>query len=287
MKEYIECLHQDQHMQGFTSDKDHKYMFWSFTNSIVKTSIEGTMICQARVSGGHFGGMDWHDGKIYISYMGYPEPWTFFGDWSSFKVYVYDDSDLRLIKIIDIEECIDMKNNEDGFQGIDGIAFGKVPGETEEKLLVAVALNTGEKYSNQMFLQVDEDGRIEKTYKVPAGNKVFGIQNLDFEADTGCFWFTTYNAGEPYMEPHTLYCVDPDMHTVRARYRILTPYGFEALGNGEYYLSLEGGVNGNRHGIAYKVTADELKALDGNLDALTINENVRAALGITYPMKIR
>lgn len=279
--EYLECLHQNYHMQGFTSDADRKYMFWSFTDSLVKTTIEGTMVCQVHVDGGHFGGLDWHDGKIYVSFLRYPTKWTFFGDWTDFQIYVYEDQNLNLLRIIDIKDCIDLKNNRTGgFQGIDGITFGKVPGDDKMHLLAAVALFTGEEYSNQMFLQVNEEtAKIEKIYKIPAGNKVFGIQNLDYEADTGCYWFTTYNAGEPYMEPETLYCVDPDMHTVRARYSIATPYGFEALGNGEYYLSLQGGVNGNRHGIAYKMTTADLQEADGQLQEKQINDYIRPKLG--------
>jgi hypothetical protein len=58
-------------MQGFTSDDKREYLFWSFTDSLVKTNANGTMICQIHVGGGHFGGLDWHDGKIYVSYMKY------------------------------------------------------------------------------------------------------------------------------------------------------------------------------------------------------------------------
>ncbi len=265
--DFIECTHQNCHMQGFTSDAKHEYMYWSFTDSLVKTNMKGTMICQIHVGGGHFGGLDWHDGKIYVSYMKYPTPWTYFTDWQAFRIYVYEDQDLQLLKIIDIAECVEMKKNmTDGFQGIDGVAFGKVPGETEDRMLVAVALETGEQYGNQMFLDVDEEtGKIRNIYKIPAGNKIFGIQNLDYEADTGCYWFTTYDAGEPYMEKETLYCVLPDMKTVRAKYAISTPYGFEALGNGEYYLSLQGGENGNQSGIAFRVRAEDLEKLNGKL----------------------
>ena len=279
--EFIECTHQNCHMQGFTSDGSREYMYWSFTDSLVKTNKNGTMICQIHVNGGHFGGLDWHDGKIYVSFMRYPHPWTYFTDWQSFQVYVYEDENLNLLKIIDISECVEMKKKKtDGFQGIDGVAFGRTPGSDEDRMLVAVALETGEEYGNQMFLEVDENtGRIDKVYKIPAGNKVFGIQNLDYEADTGCFWFTTYDAGEPYMEKETLYCVDPDMRTVRARYSISTPYGFEARGNGEYYLSLQGGVNGQRSGIAYRADRETLDRLNGKLLRANIEPDVLELIG--------
>ena len=265
--EFVECTHQNCHMQGFTSDAKHEFMFWSFTDSLVKTNMNGTMICQVHVTGGHLGGLDWHDGKVYVSYMEFHVPWTYFEDWQGFRIYVFDDRDLRLLKIIDIPECIEMKKNKtDGFQGIDGVAWGRVPGREDVRLLTAVALETGEAYSHQMFLEIDEEsGHIENIYKIPAGNKVYGIQNLDYEEDTGCYWFTTYDGSQPYMEPETLYCVDPDMHTVRARYRISTPYGFEALGDGQYFLSLIAGKNGNQSGIAYRADRSLLDRLNGKL----------------------
>ncbi|MBP5231602.1 MAG: hypothetical protein ILO68_07715 [Clostridia bacterium] len=264
---YLECTHQNCHMQGFTSDGKREYMYWSFTDSLVKTNMKGTMICQIHVGGGHFGGLDWHDGKVYVSFMRYPNPWTYFTDWQAFQIYVYDDKDLRLLKIIDLSECVEMKKEKRyGFQGIDGVAFGRVPGSDEMRMIVAVALETGEEYDHQLFLEVDEEtGKIRTVYRIPAGNKVFGIQNLDYEEDTGCYWFTTYDASEPFMEKETLYCVGPDMKTVRARYAISTPYGFEARGNGEYVLSLQGGVNGNQSGIAYFADAAALDRLNGKL----------------------
>lgn len=256
--EHIEVVNQNQHMQGFTSDAEHKFMFWSFTDSVVKTNMNGTVICQVHCDDhGHLGGMDWHDGKVYVSFMADPSPWTFWGDWSAYYIYVYDDHDLRLLEKIKLDECRDMKVNDvGGFQGIDGIAFGKAPDTGETRMFVAVATNSGEQYAHEMILQIGTDNKIEKVHYIPNKNTVFGIQNLDYEADTGCFWITTYGQKYPYQAEETLYRIAPTLDRVEAKYKFSTPYGFECLGGGEYYCSLQSGTNGHREGIAYKCTAE-------------------------------
>ncbi len=48
---YIEILHHNFHLQGFTTDGT--YMYWSSTDCIVKTTLGGTMIAQIHVDVGH------------------------------------------------------------------------------------------------------------------------------------------------------------------------------------------------------------------------------------------
>ncbi|MBQ0092525.1 MAG: hypothetical protein KBS45_04280 [Clostridiales bacterium] len=45
----VEVLHQNWHMQGFTTDKENGYMYFSFTDSVVKVNMESTMIAQVHV----------------------------------------------------------------------------------------------------------------------------------------------------------------------------------------------------------------------------------------------
>lgn len=81
---YCEVLHQNLHLQGFTFDGDN--MYWSFTDSLVKTTRNGTVKCQVPVLAGHLGDIDYCDGKIYGSVMGNSlkgKPW---GVWTSFEV---------------------------------------------------------------------------------------------------------------------------------------------------------------------------------------------------------
>ena len=56
---YCEVLHQNLHMQGFTTDGEH--MYWSFTDSLVKTTKNGTVLVQVRIPAGHLGDIDYYN----------------------------------------------------------------------------------------------------------------------------------------------------------------------------------------------------------------------------------
>ncbi len=93
--------------------------------------------------------------------------------------------------------------------------------------------------------------RRQYSLDIRTGNTVYGIQNLDYDEETGHYWFTTYNAEKPFQAKDTLYCVDRDLKTILAQYRFSTPYGFDCIGGGKYHASLQSGVNGKRNGYAY------------------------------------
>lgn len=254
--EHIRVDHQNCHMQGFSSGNG--YMYWSFTDSLVKTTMGGTMKSQVEIFGGHLGDCDYHDGKIYASYLQNSLSGHAWEDWSGFKIYVFDANDLKTLDVINLDICDKYKSitctpgDTRGFQGVDGVTFAPDPrGGGEVKMLVACALYTGEKYSNQIILQFTPDGRYETEYHIPTGNTVFGIQNLDYDADANEFWFSTYGGSEPYMPRETLYCVSGDMKQIRRKYAFSTPYGLECLGGGRFYASIQSGVNGDRSGSAY------------------------------------
>lgn len=253
---YTEALHQNWHLQGFTSDPERKYLYWSFTDSVVKTTFASTMIAQVHVSGGHLGDIDYHNGKLYASFLGEPMPGHVWDDWSSFKIYVFDAETLQLERIIPLPICDQLKaqagkpGDEYGFNAIDGVTFG-ADLDGNEKMFAACALRDGEQYRHQILLQLSLNGEYERMHLIETGNTVFGIQNLDYDATTGEFWFSTYSASKPYQPQETLYCIAPDLKTVRESFCYSSPYGFECQGNGQYLASLQAGKNANRSGYAY------------------------------------
>ena len=277
--EFIEVLKQNLHMQGFTSGNG--FMYWSFTDSLVKTNLKGTMRAQVEVRGGHLGGLDYFDGRIYASFLGNALPGHAWEDWTAFKIYVFDADDLHLIKSINLDICDEYKSiactpsDTRGFQAIDGVAIAPDPVTGDERMFVACALYTGEKYDNQIILEFTLNGDYITEYHIKTGNTVYGIQNLDHDRTTGEFWFTTYGGSEPYQPRETLYCVKPDLSGVSRKYRFSTPYGFECIGNGEYYCSLQSGVNGDRSGIAYR-TGESL--FSENKSESEINEFIKSGL---------
>lgn len=260
--EYIEVVNQNQHLQGFSNGNG--FMYWSFTDSLVKTTLNGTVKCQIEIHGGHLGDIDYHNGKIYGSYLKNSLPGHAWEDWTGFKIYVFDANDLQVLNVINLDICDYYKSitctEEDirGFQGIDGVAIA--PDENgEDKLFVACALYTGEKYSNQIILRFSLDGQYETEYHIPTGNTVYGIQNFDYDSENNEFWFTTYGPSQPYQPKELLYCVSGDFKEIKRKYVFSTPYGLDCLGKEGFYASVQYGKNGKRGGIAYRCTEDFFK----------------------------
>ena len=173
MMTHIKVVNQNYHMQGFTSGGG--FVYFSFTDSLVKTTPTGTVKCQTEVHGGHLGDIDYYDGKIYGSYLGNALPGHAWDDWTCFKIYVFDASDLRLLDVIHMDVCDEYKRvsgtpaDTRGFSGIDGVAFGKEPGTGARKMFVACATITGERYADQILLQCTTEGRYEREYRIPTG----------------------------------------------------------------------------------------------------------------------
>ena len=253
--EYIRVVNQNWHMQGFSSGGGH--MYFSFTDSLVKTTLSGTVRAQVQIRGGHLGDIDWHDGDIYASFLAEPLPGRVWDDWNGFALYIFDGDDLHLKRKVNMDICDSYKSIAGkpaatrGFNAIDGAAFGREPGTGRERLFIACALRDGEKYADQIILQCTPDGEYEKEYHIHTGNTVFGIQNLDYDAETGDFWFSTYNRNSPYQPAETLFRIGSDLAKVKEKFCFSSPYGFECLGGGRYYASLQDGVNGKRGGTAY------------------------------------
>ncbi len=253
--EHIEVVHQNYHMQGFSSYNG--FMYWSFTDSLVKTTLSGTVKRQTEVHGGHLGDIDCFRGKIYASYLGFPGKGKVWDDWSSFRIKVYDCETLEQTADINLDICDRYKaiagsgSDTRGFRGVDGVAFGKDPSTGADSMFVACAILTDERFSDQIILQFTPEGDYLREYRIPTGNTVFGIQNLDCDPETGEFWFSTYGREKPYQPRETLYRTTPDLKRIAAKYEFSSPYGFECMGGGKYRASLQGGVNGDRCGTAY------------------------------------
>jgi len=250
MKEYFEIAHQLYHVQGFAKGKEH--MYFSFTDTMVKTTMEGTIRCQVEVEGGHLGDCDYYDGKIYASYGAYPKNGEAV-EWSDFEVWVFDVKDLHLIERIPLTKCREYIFDPDdvrGFRGVDGTTIAPDPVTGEPKIFTA-ALLKGEERFGSLILQFGMDGSFERDHYIPIGNTNLGFQNLDYCWETGEFWTTTYLADKPFQPKESLFCLSGDLKTVREKYCYYSGTGFEALPDGEFYGSIQLGLNGNRACIAY------------------------------------
>lgn len=259
----IEVVHQNLHLQGFA--KGGNFMYWSFTDTLVKTTLAGTVKCQVEMRDGHLGDCDYYDGKIYASMLGHPaggRPWN---DWSSFYVYVFAADDLRLLNKIRLEICEQYwaqrgtESDTRGFSGVDGVTVAPDPETGEPKLFVACALDTDERFTEQIILRFTLGGEYETEYRIPTGNTVFGIQNLDYDRENGEFWFSTYGPERDFQPEETLYCVSGDLKKVLRKYAYSSPYGIECLGKEGFLASVQYGVNGNRAGVAYSCPEEQFR----------------------------
>lgn len=247
---YTEVLHQNLHMQGFTTDGEH--MYWSFTDSLVKTKKTGLMLRQTLIPSGHLGDIVYHEGKIYGTVLGNSLRGLPFGIWTSFEIHVFDAGTLSLDRIIRLDDCYRMyEKKEYGFNGVDGITVLPATKDKPATLLVASALFDGEEYDSQMLLEYSFDGELLDKHFVKTGNTVFGIQNLTRDPETGNLWFSTYGGRYDYQNKNYLFCASPN-YKLLAQYNLCTPCGLEALGKGKFYLSVTAGVNGAQEGYAYE-----------------------------------
>ncbi len=259
----LEVLHQNLHVQGFTSDGEN--MYWSFTDSVVKTNMNNTVLGQVPVFDGHLGDIDYFEGKLYASFMKHPENFSWKTPrWANFDIYVYDAKTLALEKKIILKDCYEMNKEpekHDGFAGIDGVALKR--GENgEAELWVAAGLLEAPEYNKQQLMRFDLDGNLMEIKKFPSGNAIFGIQNLDYEEGTGYFWYSTYGGQHDYQPKEQLFAVNPCDESVVHACDIWSPYGFHACGDKKYLISYQCGVNGNREGYGTEAALDTLLAGD-------------------------
>lgn len=242
---HIEVVNQNCHVQGFTTDG--KYMYWSFTDSLVKTTMSGTVLIQVPTAARweHLGGIDYHNGRIYGACMN-RRP-------SGSSLHVYDAGSLAVVDMILLKNIMsDMDNNVDDNNGAGCITVGVDPDTGEEVLLIGCCIKPKSKFPGQIIMQYDFEGNYQKKYFVPTGCTNLGIQNIDRDPQTGCYWMTGYGRELDYHIRETLFCVSPDLKTVLSSYIVSSPYGIHCCGNGKFYLSAQSGVQGRRSGYAYE-----------------------------------
>ncbi len=246
---YIEVVNQNYHMQGFTTDD--RYMYWSFTDSLVKTTMDGTVLRQVPTATfwEHLGGIDYIDGKIYGASMA-RNP-------NNSSIHVYDADTLATIKIIQLRDCVREADAVlDGFNGIGCICEGFDPNDGERCLMVGGAVNRESTLPGQIIFTYTFDGKRKGRYVVQTGATLLGIQNIDLDPTDGCYYMTSYGSSEDGKNPHTLYKVSADLTTVLDEYYYSSAYGIHCLGGDRFYMSLQSGKNGHRNGFAYEVDLD-------------------------------
>ena len=79
------------HMQGFATDLEKGVMYFSCTDYIIKTDLEGNELKRVRVFGGHLGDICFYEGRVFGTLLGTPKPGDPWNAWTSYVVDIFDE----------------------------------------------------------------------------------------------------------------------------------------------------------------------------------------------------
>lgn len=250
------------HCQGIAIDDALEYIYFSFTTKLVKCSLEtGAIVGTVAGWSGHLGDMCYYDGRIYGS-LEYKNPNNAFyiaafdcdkiteldmdaGECmtSMYLQVVHDDYVNTVVEGGSIAESTAANGHAYGCSGIDGVAFGKVPGSDsdEMKLMVMYGVFRGDErgdndyqvmlqYDLESFLESDGNGWTkfkdgvsdilnqehfhttgpihETRYFIYTGNTSYGVQNLCYDKESGNYLLAVYNGSKSSFPNYGLYYVD-------------------------------------------------------------------------------
>ena len=179
------------HVQGIALDKEHKYVYYSFTTTLVKTDLEGNLIGTVDGLLGHLGCIDFNDedGKLYgslelkhdsIGQGIMRRTGVDIAEEDSFYIAIFDVEKIDRVGMdaekdgvmtaVYLGEVVDDYNATDeltgephryGCSGVDGTAIGPLPGSPKDSpsmLLIAYGIYGGvdrEGNDNQVILGFD------------------------------------------------------------------------------------------------------------------------------------
>ncbi len=196
------------HLQGVATQGD-EYIFWSFTNTLVKTDLKGKILVKVSVDG-HSGDLCVQDDKIYAAVNlgefnqepGKADSW----------VYVYDSENLALLSRRAIPQAV---------HGAGGMDFN------DGSFYVVGGLPEG--YQENYVYQYDPEFNFVKRHVIESGYTLMGIQTACFSR--GCWWFGCYG------DPRETIQADPDFNVV-GRFQFDCSLGLTLYGKG--FLVAEG-----------------------------------------------
>jgi len=259
------------HMQGFAIDDEMKYLYASFTTKLAKVDVEtGEVVGVVHNWSGHLGDMAYYDGRVYgsLEYKGA----------NSFYIAVFDcdkivgDVDhtvcMRTMYLPEVSkdygDTIDDVKYAYGCSGIDGVAFGKIPGSNSDEIVMMVAYgiftdnatNVNDRdyqvllqYDLSSFLESDGQGGTqlkaacndvlnqsnhhkkgpehEDKYFIYTGNTNYGIQNLEYDAKSGNYCMAVYVGSCPEFPNYKIFYMDGSS-VPEVQDLIMAPERFEA-----------------------------------------------------------
>ena len=194
------------HLQGVCADENA--IFWSFTTTLVKTDMEGTLLKKVPVAN-HHGDLCFHDGKLYVAVnLGrFNDPEGNADSW----IYVYDADTLKELARHETQEV---------FHGAGGIGYRDGSFFVVGGLPDAVNENYVYEYNHKFEFQ--------KKHVIQSGHTHLGIQTATFAHDR--WWFGCYG------DPKILLVTDTDFQ-VKGRYEIDCSLGIEGMTGGRLMVA--------------------------------------------------
>ena len=155
------------HLQGTASDGNS--IFWTFTDVLVKTDMQGNLVKEIQVPS-HHGDCCVEGGKLYVStHMNWPRK-----DATSW-IYVYDCADLAFVTKYPLAEYDQ--------RGVDGITFH------DGHFYICIGKDPKDMTPFNLVIRTTPDFQIVQKIEVP-GTTVYGIQTLNWAG--GFFWCGNY-----------------------------------------------------------------------------------------------
>jgi len=184
------------HLQGVAGD-GQSCLFWSFTTELVKTDLQGNVLCSVKVPF-HHGDLCFEDNKVYVAYSDF-----FNKPGADSKLYVYDGKDLSLLFVEELPE----------------VTFGAGGMDRHKGHLFVIGGLPHEKEQNYVY-EYDEEFRHVKTHIVESGHTHLGIQTACHHQ--GQWWFGCYTMNkkkglirtDEFFEVLGIYDVSPSIGLV-------------------------------------------------------------------------
>lgn len=244
------------HLQGIAMDDEGRYMYYSFTDRLIKAdmrtgeivgSVTGLLAGGIYGGGAHMGCLAYHDGKVYgsLEYKAAEKFYVAVFDCAAITRMDMDYKTLGVMTAMYMDEVVrdyvcdlsagehnnapDSMGHRFGCSGIDGITFGPVPGEADKGVRMLLSYGI---YSNpqrqdndyQVLLAFDPKDfaaepfdqnhphtvgpRLDRKFFVYTGNTTYGVQNLEYDRDTGDYWMIVYEGKKPQFPNGPVYLVD-------------------------------------------------------------------------------
>ena len=241
------------HVQGMAIDTTARCFYLSFTTSLVKTDYEGNVLAQIDSIPGHLGCMtfdpstrrlyaslEYKDDEIGRGIAASLKSADYTEGGSTFYIAVFDVDRIeegvgKAMQTFPVTEAIADYKTRYGCAGIDGVTHAPQIGKKKGKPCLYVAYGVYSDISrrdndHQILLEFKLDqfkagkGGEKAGAKVPkasakyfifTGNTAWGVQNLCYDAKTGCIFMACYMGKKPEFPNFSLFAVPVNQKPVK------------------------------------------------------------------------